>query len=82
MNIYHIPILVDEIVTGLRVTKGKKYIDATVGGGGHAIEIVKRGGILLGIDADIDAIEFTKERLKGLRMEVVKEILGIWSYRE
>jgi 16S rRNA (cytosine1402-N4)-methyltransferase len=65
MNTYHIPILVDEIVTGLRVEKGKKYIDATVGGGGHALEIVKHGGILLGIDADRDAIEYAKERLKN-----------------
>jgi len=67
MNTYHIPILVDEIIEGLRVEEGKKYIDATVGGGGHAIEIVKRGGILLGIDADIDAVEFTKERLKSFQ---------------
>jgi len=65
MNTYHIPILVDEIIEGVRVEKGKKFIDATVGGGGHAIEIVKRGGILLGIDADLDAVEFTRERLKS-----------------
>jgi len=65
MNTYHIPILVTEIVTGLRVEKEKKYIDATIGGGGHALEIVKRGGILLGIDADREAVEFSKGTLQN-----------------
>ena len=64
MNTYHIPILVDEIVTGLRVTKGKKYIDATVGGGGHTRAILKRGGIVLGIDADREAVEYTTGELR------------------
>jgi 16S rRNA (cytosine1402-N4)-methyltransferase len=65
MKTYHIPILVDEIVSGLRVEAGKKYIDATVGGGGHSWEIVRRGGMLLGIDADIEAVNVTRERLKS-----------------
>ena len=44
----------------LNVTSGKRYIDATIGGGGHGIEIVRRGGLLLGIDVDPEAVEETK----------------------
>lgn len=60
MNTYHIPVLRDEVLAGLQIHVGKKYIDATVGGGGHGWEIVKRGGILLGIDTDIEAVEHVK----------------------
>lgn len=44
--------------------EGKKYIDATVGGGGHGVEIVRRGGWVLGIDCDSDAIAYTTRRWK------------------
>ncbi len=63
MSKYHTPVLVRAVIEGLAVTKGKRYIDATVGGGGHTYEIVKRGGIVLAIDADREAIEFTRKYL-------------------
>ncbi len=61
---YHIPALLNETVRALNIRPRKKYIDATLGGGGHSEEIVKRGGILLGIDQDPEAISFASERLK------------------
>lgn len=57
MNNFHKPVLLKEVIDGLNVRKGEKYIDATLGGGGHSEEILKRGGIVLGIDVDEDAIE-------------------------
>lgn len=57
--------MLSEAVDALHVEKGKKYIDATLGGGGHAIEIVKRGGIVLGIDVDLDAINYVEEKIKN-----------------
>jgi len=48
----HIPVLPREAVDSLKVKKGEKYIDATLGFGGHTKEILKKGGILLGIDCD------------------------------
>ena len=63
MNTYHIPILVKEIVEGLRITPGGKYIDATVGGGGHTLAVVEHGGCVLGIDADQEAVGFARNRL-------------------
>lgn len=61
MNTFHKPVMVQEVLDGLRIEVGKKFIDATVGGGGHGIEILKRGGKVLGIDQDIEAVEFAKE---------------------
>ena len=61
---YHIPVMVQEIIEGLQIKPGKRYIDATIGGGGHGWEIVRRGGDLLGIDVDRDALEFTKGKFE------------------
>jgi len=46
--------MVEEVASGLQVAPGKRFIDATYGGGGHASEIVRRGGEVFGIDADPD----------------------------
>lgn len=53
---YHQPVLLQEAVDWLAVAPGKKYIDATLGGGGHTQEIKKRGGLVLGLDQDEEAI--------------------------
>jgi 16S rRNA (cytosine1402-N4)-methyltransferase len=57
---YHVPVLLKEAIDYLKVEPGKKYLDATLGGGGHSLEIVRRGGELLAIDRDPEAIEFAK----------------------
>lgn len=56
------PVLLPEVINNLKVTGGSKYIDATIGSGGYSWEILKRGGIVLGIDQDEDALEYTKRR--------------------
>ncbi|PJC76097.1 16S rRNA (cytosine(1402)-N(4))-methyltransferase [Candidatus Shapirobacteria bacterium CG_4_8_14_3_um_filter_39_11] len=64
MGTYHVPALLNETVDLLNIRPGKKYLDATLGGGGHSEEIVKRGGILLGIDQDPEALSYASIRLK------------------
>lgn len=64
MNTYHKPVMVAEVLEGLDIGERKKYIDATVGGGGHGIEIVHRGGRLLGIDQDPEALAFAKQKME------------------
>ena len=62
----HIPVLVKEVVEGLKVRPYGRFIDCTVGNGGHAAAILDRclpGGTLLGIDADPEAIKIARERL-------------------
>ncbi|MBI4283485.1 MAG: 16S rRNA (cytosine(1402)-N(4))-methyltransferase RsmH [Chloroflexi bacterium] len=62
----HIPVLVEETVEALQIQPGGRYIDCTLGGGGHAAAILEHslpGGQLLGIDADPQAIRIARERL-------------------
>lgn len=54
-QIYHIPVLLNEVLEALNVKPGEKYIDCTYGGGGHFLGIEKAGGIVLGIDQDPEA---------------------------
>jgi len=62
---YHESVLLQEAVDSLQVTPGKKYIDATLGGGGHTKKILEKGGIVLGIDTDEDAITFVKNKIQN-----------------
>lgn len=64
MSSFHTPVLISEVLEGLAIRAGGKYIDATVGGGGHSIEIVKQGGKVLGIDQDPEALTFTQQRME------------------
>lgn len=60
--------MVDEVLKALRVfalSKEKAYfIDATLGSGGHSLKIVKRGGFVLGIEADEGLLKVAKKRLE------------------
>ena len=62
MNDYHVPVVLRETIEYLNVTKGAKFIDCTLGGGGHTEKIIELGGIVLGIDQDIEAINYSKRR--------------------
>ena len=54
---YHVPVLLNESITGLDIKDGGVYVDVTFGGGGHSKEILRRlkGGKLYGFDQDADA---------------------------
>jgi len=64
----HVPVLLDETIEALAVQPGGRYIDCTLGAGGHAAAILEQsspGGQLLGIDADPEAIKIARERLEA-----------------
>lgn len=63
MSEYHVPVLLDESVSGLDVKPGGVYLDLTFGGGGHSREILSRmqEGYLLGFDQDEDALKNVPE---------------------
>jgi len=72
----HLPVLLEEIVSGLQPQSGKFYIDATVGLGGHAAAILEAcapAGMLLGIDQDVEALRIASRRLSRYagRYEIV-----------
>jgi len=63
----HIPVLLEETIGALAVQPGGRYIDCTLGGGGHAAAILERsspGGQLLGIDASPEAVVTAQARLR------------------
>ena len=68
LELHHRPVLVPETLEALNVKPGGRYIDATLGEGGHADAVLKAanpGGQLLGIDADPEAISVARSRLSG-----------------
>lgn len=69
---YHKSVLLNEAIDALNVAKGRKYIDATLGGGGHTEAILNSGGIVLGIDQDDEALSFVKNRLENKNLTLAK----------
>ena len=65
MSVLHTPVLLEEVVNWLRIRPEGTYVDATVGTGGHAIEIARRltTGRLVGMDRDPRALEIARDRL-------------------
>ena len=62
----HIPVMLEECISGLNLKDGGVYFDGTVGGGGHSYEILKRSsptGRLIATDLDDDAIAAATKRL-------------------
>lgn len=68
MKEFHKGVLLQEVLSYLNVSEGKKFIDATVGGGGHTKAILDRGGQVLAIDWDFEAIEYCADRF-GLSLK-------------
>lgn len=66
MKFSHIPVLLEETITGLNIKPDGIYVDGTAGGGGHSSEILKKlkNGRLFSIDQDPDAIQTVTERFK------------------
>lgn len=60
---YHIPVLFDECMQALGVRQGGIYFDGTLGGGGHTLGILRRGGTVLATDRDMEAIDHARLRL-------------------
>lgn len=82
----HIPVLLSEAVDALAVRPGGRYIDGTLGRAGHTREIIARGGLVLGIDRDDQALaESGKiENLKAVKGQHgnIKEIADENSWNE
>jgi len=62
----HVPVMLQEVLDYLRPAPGQIIVDATLGTGGHAIEILKRiipQGKLIGIDRDENSLTICRQRL-------------------
>ncbi len=83
-HVNHIPVMLKEVLKILDPKRGQIYVDATVGLGGHAREILRRilpDGMLIGLDRDEKALEISKKVLgeKGVKLVKAnfKDIKGI-----
>lgn len=84
----HKSVLLEETIDSLNIKPDGIYVDGTLGGGGHALEVCKRlskNGRLIGIDQDADAIEAATKRLEEHKDKVtvvrsnyvnIKAVLG------
>jgi 16S rRNA (cytosine1402-N4)-methyltransferase len=63
----HIPVLYHDIINAIRPQTGRRYVDGTLGAGGHAwgiLEASQPGGMLLGLDVDPQALEIAQKKLE------------------
>lgn len=73
MEFRHKSVLLEETINALNIRPDGIYVDGTLGGGGHSLEICKRlseKGRLIGIDQDAAAIEAASERLGEFKDKV------------
>src|SRR5512136_1523426 len=70
----HLPVLYKEIIHALQPRRGGRYVDCTLGAGGHArgiLEACAPGGHLLGLDVDPQALALARETLAPYGQRVV-----------
>ena len=74
----HYTVMKNEAIEYFDFSKDALFVDATLGGGGHSEEILKRmtpNSHLIAFDIDDDAIKFAKERLKDYKnLTIVSEM--------
>lgn len=75
----HVPVLYQSVLEWLQPQPGRKFVDGTVGGGGHAEGILRQGAWLLGLDRDEGALRSSSRRLAPYAQ---RTILRHASYRQ
>lgn len=65
MEFNHYSVMLNEVIDGLSIKPEGIYVDGTLGGAGHSVEIIKRlkDGLLIGIDQDQEALKYARQKL-------------------
>lgn len=75
-EVYHVPVMVREVLTYLEPARGGVYFDGTLGGGGHAESILaaSENTHVIGVDQDPEALAVATERLQkyGERVQIIR----------
>lgn len=81
MQRYHSSVLLSQSIDALKV-RDAWYLDLTLGDGGHCIEIIKRGGRVVGIDVDPQALARVQKRFKEERLSKDKFRIILGNFRD
>lgn len=81
MEGYHKSVLLREVVNALDI-RDAWYLDCTLGDGGHSIEVIKRGGKVVGIDVDPQALERVRNRFRDEGVDEDKFRLVQGNFRD
>jgi 16S rRNA (cytosine1402-N4)-methyltransferase len=85
MAFTHVSVLVREVIEFLRPESGKRYLDGTLGGGGHAEKILSESspsGQVLGLDVDEDALTAARDRLISFGQRLITRRVSFAAARE
>lgn len=66
---YHHPVLLHEIMDYLQPAPGRRFLDCTLGGGGHSEALLERGAHVVALDQDPVAIAHATSRLRGFAQQ-------------
>ena len=78
MSNFHKPVLLEKVIDLLQIKKDKKYIDATLGGAGHTSKILSKGGSVLAIDMDDEAIQYVKSNFQNRNL-ILLAVIHLFS---
>ena len=81
MEGYHDSVLLKEVIEALNI-KDAWYLDLTLGDGGHSLEVIKKGGKVVGIDVDPQAILRVRDRFEKLSIDKDKFTLIQSNFRD
>ena len=65
---YHQPVLLNEVVNLLDPQVGQTFLDATLGHGGHSIELLKKGATVYALDTDSENQKIATDRIETLKL--------------
>ena len=82
MEFKHTSVLLDETIEQLKIRPDGIYVDGTLGGAGHSLEICRRlrNGRLVGIDQDADAIAAATKRMCSGNLESPRSMASSWTW--
>lgn len=85
MEFHHVSVLLNEVIKYLDLRQGGTYVDCTLGGGGHSLEILERiqpGGRVIGIDQDPNALEAARQKLARFEASITLVHSNFFRLRE
>lgn len=65
MSNVHTPVMLRQVVEYMDPSPGKRFIDATLGAGGHTLALLEKGASVVGIDRDAEIIQYAMKKISA-----------------